>query len=354
MPLFASFRGNETKMNDPQSTESSHNSARYKQIIVRLLLLNASQPKLFSMCELTSFLKSDASSDARRSNFKSSYFIILSGLVAVSFLYKAHPLGSYDGKDTLMDQATPYMQELEDISDATYLPKRFHQDGFGGIYNIGHAPGARAFRHLTTNVPVIIPKSASPNAVESLDEENIRNLRGHYLHDEHRSPFASYLYDRPVEELKKEQEEFEKKLDQVRKEYGAWDFHDHAGKSIRPIPNFEKVPYRDMKNKDFPATSWQMDQRYVTDLISEGKKLIARMRKGLYAEYGWDESKDEKERDDAWNIEISDVRTLVQPGIGWMSTRAFNMLAKKLLHSMITNDEFYFILGGHSAAAGHG
>lgn len=306
------------------------------------------------MCELTSFLKSDASSDSRRSTFKSSYFVILSGLIAVSFLFKVHPISSYGGKDSRIDEITPYMQELKDISDATYSPKRFHQDGFGGIYNIGHAPGARAFRHLSTNVPVIIPKSASPNAVESLDEENIRNLRGHYLHDEHRSPFASYLYDRPVEELKKEQEEFEKKLDQVRKEYGAWDFHDHAGKSIRPIPNFEKVPYRDMKNKDFPATSWQMDQRYVTDLISEGKKLIARMRKGLYAEYGWDESKDEKERDDAWNIEISDAQTPGQPGIGWMSTRAFNMLAKKLLHSMITNDEFYFILGGHSAAAGHG
>jgi hypothetical protein len=109
-----------------------------------------------------------------------------------------------------------------------------------------------------------------------------------------------------------------------------------------------------MKNKDFPATCWQMDQKYVTDLISEGKKLIARMRKGLYAEYGWDDSKDVQERDDAWNIEISETRTQGQPGIGWMSTRAFDMLAKKLLHSMITNDEFYFILGGHSAAAGHG
>lgn len=304
--------------------------------------------------EFTSLLKTDATSDSRLSIMKVFYFMMLSGLVAVS-LYKSPLLSvSNDGKDDLMDLSTPYMHEQNDIADASYSPKRFHQDGFGGIYNIGHAPGARAYRHLATNVPVIIPKSASPNAVESLGEENIRNLRGHYLHDEHRSPFASYLYDRPVEDLKKEQDEYEKKLDQIRKEYGAWDFHDHAGKSIRPIPNFEKVPYRDMKNKDFPATSWQMDQKYVTDLISEGKKLIARMRKGLYAEYGWDDSKDVQERDDAWNIEISETRTQGQPGIGWMSTRAFDMLAKKLLHSMITNDEFYFILGGHSAAAGHG
>lgn len=297
----------------------------------------------------TSLLKSYATSDSRPSIMKISFFMILTGLAAVS-LYVSIPTGSNYGTR----QNTPYILELKDMEDASYSPRRFHQDGFGGIYNIGHAPGARAFRHLATNVPVIIPTSAVPHAVESLSEENIRNLRGHYLHDEHRSPFASYLYDRPAEELKKEQEEFEKKLDQIRKEYGAWDFHDHAGKSIRPIPNFEKVPYRDMKNKDFPATSWQMDQKYVTDLISEGKKLIVRMRKGLYAEYGWDDSKDTQERDDAWNIEISEEKTRGQPGIGWISTRAFNMLAKKLLHAMITNDEFYFILGGHSAAAGHG
>ena len=30
------------------------------------------------------------------------------------------------------------------------------------------------------------------------------------------------------------------------------------------------------------------------------------------------------------------------------------MYARKLLHSMISNDEFYYVMGGHSAAAGHG
>ena len=30
------------------------------------------------------------------------------------------------------------------------------------------------------------------------------------------------------------------------------------------------------------------------------------------------------------------------------------MYSRKLLHAMITNDEFYYVMGGHSAAEGHG
>jgi hypothetical protein len=42
--------------------------------------------------------------------------------------------------------------------------------------------------------------------------------------------------------------------------------------------------------------------------------------------------------------------------LGWalMNRNGFDMYAKKLLHSMMTNDEFYYVMGGHSAAAGHG
>ena len=42
--------------------------------------------------------------------------------------------------------------------------------------------------------------------------------------------------------------------------------------------------------------------------------------------------------------------------LGWalINRNGFDMYAKKLLHSMMTNDEFYYVMGGHSAAAGHG
>jgi hypothetical protein len=41
-------------------------------------------------------------------------------------------------------------------------------------------------------------------------------------------------------------------------------------------------------------------------------------------------------------------------GAAWMHEPSYKALAKKLLNAMITNDHFYVILGGHSAAAGHG
>lgn len=276
-------------------------------------------------------------------------FVAFTGLLAIGCINLWY---FHRGDNAVSDSVLVKNRILPNQTESSfspYQPTRFHQDGFGGIYNLGHNRQLSSYAE-----PVIVPKSATPNAVESLDEENIRNLRGHYLHDEHRSPFASYLYDRTKEELQEEQHEYLKKMETIRKEYGAWDFHDHSGKSIRPIANFDKVPYKDMMNKNFPVNSWQMDQKYVSDFISEGKLLISRMRRGLYAEYGWEAHSEIQKRDEVWNIEVSDAPTPGQTGIGWISTRSFNMLVKKLLHSMITNDEFYFVMGGHSAAAGHG
>ncbi|GFH56469.1 predicted protein [Chaetoceros tenuissimus] len=122
------------------------------------------------------------------------------------------------------------------------LNGKFHQSSFGGILNPNHPAGARARRHLSqTNVSV--PKSPTPNAVQSLSEENIMNLHGHYAHDEHRSPFASFLYNRTKEELEQEQKEYIEKMNQIRQEWGAWDFNDEHPE-IRPIANFDKTLYR--------------------------------------------------------------------------------------------------------------
>jgi len=41
-----------------------------------------------------------------------------------------------------------------------------------------------------------------------------------------------------------------------------------------------------MKNSQFPAKAWQMDKKYVKDFVSEGKKLVHRVREAIYAEYG--------------------------------------------------------------------
>lgn len=203
---------------------------------------------------------------------------------------------------------------------------------------------------------MIIPVSAVKHAIPSLGPDNIINLHGHYVHDEHHSPFASFLYDRPKEELEAEQTAYLQKMEDVRNKWGAWDFHDHATE-IRPIANFDKTEYKDMLNSKFPKKSWQMDESYCKSLMDEGRKLIHRVREGIYAEYGHPtEGLNEEEiqaRNELFKVHITDS----QPrgaGVAWITQQGFDMLTRKLLHGMITNDEFYYIMGGHSAAAGHG
>ena len=234
----------------------------------------------------------------------------------------------------------------------------FHQSGFGGKYNIGHFPDTRSSRrHL-----IQVPQSANPHAIPSVTAQNIENVYGHWYHDEHHSPFASHLYDRSKEELDEEQAKFLKRMDQVRKEWGMWEFRDHQD-SPRPVVNFDKTPYRDMLNREMAFNTWQKDEKYTMGFIAEGKKLVDRVIEGIYAEYGHPTkglSEEEiTERDELFGIQFLNSTTDERPnlgdrGIAYMTDKAFDMLARKLLHSMITNDEFYVVLGGHSAAAGHG
>ena len=253
------------------------------------------------------------------------------------------------------------LDELDDDLKNFYNPTTFHQSGLGGIFNPSHPLGDRN-RRLLAETEITIPKSAVKHAIPSLGRPNIENLYGHYVHDEHHSPFSSYLYQRPKEELEAEQKEYEVKMKKVREEWGAWDFKDES-EQVRPVANFETIPYKDMNNGDFPKNSWQTDQNYVTDFIAEAEKLVDRMIEGIYAEYGHPTKKadgttlsDEEveARNDLFKIHVSDEIDTHRGGFASINKKGMDALARKLLHGMITNDEFYFVLGGHSAAAGHG
>ncbi len=224
---------------------------------------------------------------------------------------------------------------------------KFHQSGFGGIQNVAHPAGAAAHRMMSRS-EVVIPVSAVPHAIPSLGRENIENLHGHYVHDEHHSPFSSFLYDRPKEELEQEQEEYLDRMKKIRKEWGAWDFNDEFT-DVRPIANFDSIPYKDMKNAKFPKHSWQTDEKYVRSLISEGRKLVDRIREGIYAEYGYatkdlkKKKQELKRRDELFKIHITETSEGpgedVELGLAWINQKGFDMLARKLLHGMMTNDE---------------
>lgn len=232
--------------------------------------------------------------------------------------------------------------------------------GFGGIHNVAHPGGAK---HASENPDlysdIIIPTSNVGHAIESLNLPNIINHWGHYVHDEHRSPYASHLYNKTKEFLEEQQTKFVEKMKKVRQEWGVWDFQDEQQ---RPVVDFSKAAYRDLPVSEFPPNAWQSDKNYLDKFLNQATALVDRMQEGIYAEYGWPKMKKDgtertpeeiKEREEAFQIHIEPTDP-PKTGVGTLSQGAFDGLVRKLLHAMVTNDEFYTVLGGHSAAAGHG
>ncbi len=273
--------------------------------------------------------------------------LILTGLIAGASLFAISYKDTPTTATSLPSSSLASSQSAPNVpSNSTPVTTMFHQSGFGGIRNIAHPAGARVHRNRLLsgeggNENVIIPVSAVKHAIPSLAPENIINLHGHYVHDEHHSPFSSFLYDRPQEELEAEQTAYLQKMENVRNKWGAWDFHDDAN-VIRPIANFDSTEYKDMPNSKFPEKSWQMDETYVKSLIGEGRKLIDRIREGIYAEYGHPTEgltgAEIEERNELFKVHIADTAPK-GPGMAWITKKGFDMLSRKLIHSMITNDE---------------
>ena len=295
-----------------------------------------------------------------QSAFSVRNLLLLAGLAVLTFLF-------VDNADVALELIHSQFTSSQIDESAGYRPAPPHAPSFGGENNVGHPGGAKAasegkgvaFRDI------VIPVANFGQASRSLNAENIVNLLGHYLHDEHRSPYASHLYDKSKDELEAEQAQYVAKMDQVREEWGAWSFRDPN--PDRPVANFDRVDYRDLSNADMPNGCWQKDEAYVKDFLKEARALVDRVQEGIYAEYGsplkkadgstlTDEEK--AERSKQWGPKIvreGDESNADHPnGIATLSGAAFDGLVRKLLHALITNDEWYAVLGGHSAAAGHG
>ncbi|KAL3942006.1 MAG: hypothetical protein SGBAC_003718 [Bacillariaceae sp.] len=249
------------------------------------------------------------------------------------------------------------------MEESEFVTHKVHGSTFGGSNNLASPGGAKAAAQLAgvAYEDIIVPVSNVGHATPSLNEANIRNLVGHYMHDEHRSPYSSHLYDKPKEFLEEQQEKHLAKMKRVREEWGAWNMRDPSNKT-RAAANFDKAPYKDLNATKFPDSSWQVDEEYNKEFLKEAKALVKRMTHAIYAEYGWpiksDMTQEEKDRhDELWKIHV-DPMEKGQPrpltGIATLTTAGLDGLVRKLLHAMMTHDEFYVVLAGHSAAAGHG
>jgi len=256
----------------------------------------------------------------------------------------------------------------------------FHDGNtFGNKRNLAHSVGLLQRLVEDGNGATVVEEPSIVRvdglAVESLNALNAANEWGHYAHDEHRSPYSSFLYDQPIEVLKENQAKYEKKMARVRKEWGAWNFSDDGFRDFqsdgaRPVANFSVVAYGDMKNADMPDGCWQKDEAYVRRYLEEAKSLVTRVREGIYAEYGSPlkksdgttlGEKERAERAEKWKIHVipddhpnESSGAGIAKGIAFLHESAMEALVRKLLHAIVTNDYFFAMLAGHSAAAGHG
>ena len=260
----------------------------------------------------------------------------------------------------IMDSAVIYVDD--------HLPTKSnrppHQGSFGGRQ-----------QPLTNWKDEDLPLSNVGQAVPSISVENLDTQTGDYLHDPHRSAFASFLYDQHKEsEIDHEQQAYLDKMEVTTKQWGAWEaptdtFYEKYSVR-RPEPPFDTYPYRDVPLKKFPEHSWQLDETYVASLLQQAKKLLHRVKEGIYIEYGQPTirkdgkkiSKHEMDkRDELFGIitedfsvkkgtavEIGNVH-IAKKGVAYMSETTWDGLVQKLLHAMMTNDVFYVVLVGQGS-----
>lgn len=149
--------------------------------------------------------------------------------------------------------------------------------------------------------------------------------------------------------------------------YGKWHFWD-GDADIRPKGDYcGEYPNRDIPGNDFPENAWQTDAVYVNHLINDAEELLERTIEAIYEEYGLGKSQntdlgkllaDRMKMTHVHKIDFSAAGAKIpgeaQSEGGWTTARSFDGLVLRLLHAIMTNDTFTVVLGGHSAAAGHG
>jgi hypothetical protein len=172
--------------------------------------------------------------------------------------------------------------------------------------------------------------------------------------------------------------------DDARRRDALWDvwheFQDnvHQEDQQRPTHDYcgEYDPiHRDIPTTAFPQQAWQTDAAFMQHLLYQGQRLVTRAQEAILMEYGHGigslpqltHTGVELRRQHMFSWQkLSSLVEVAPPPIGfergsgtrgtggWTTTKSWQGLVRRLLHAMVTNDEFVVVLGGHSAAAGHG
>ena len=158
---------------------------------------------------------------------------------------------------------------------------------------------------------------------------------------------------------------------EIQTKYGKWKFWD-GDEAHRPTRDYcIGYSHCDIPTDQFPDNAWQGDAVFVNHLINDAELLIARAMEAIFAEYGHGkplsaEQMGERMKMFHWDkLDNLDPETNKKPpqkytkhgdrgNGGYTTKRSYEGLVRRLLHAIMTNDSFTVVLGGHSAAAGHG
>jgi|UPI000581A067 hypothetical protein len=153
--------------------------------------------------------------------------------------------------------------------------------------------------------------------------------------------------------------------------WGRWHFWD-GDEDSRPTADYcAEYENRDIPGDEFPDEAWQVDAVFVNHLLNDAEQLLQRAQEAIFTEYGHGkplppEGLAARLKMFAWEkLDLLDPNETPPEGYGgrarnrgsnggWTTESGFDGLVRRLLHAMHTNDQFVVVLGGHSAAAGHG
>ena len=201
------------------------------------------------------------------------------------------------------------------------------------------------------------PNDASPNDVEQQWNTSIAE-----------DDYGAGRYGPKDQIVRLERPLTQNQWDALTKEWGKWSFVDKQA-STRPSPSFmDQFPNRDVPYDQFPKKAWQTDPVYLKDFLDEGLALVDRAMEAILAEYGSGKKHRpnldlERRQNITFGIRWTNLtmttnlgypKGMLPPNGGWTTPKSFDGLVRRVLHAIMTQDTFTFILSGHSAAAGHG
>jgi hypothetical protein len=153
-------------------------------------------------------------------------------------------------------------------------------------------------------------------------------------------------------------------------QWGSWTFVDVEGVDRPHDDYYAQYPSRDVPRSEFPPGAWQTDADFLKDFLPQARALVKRAMEGILAEYGHgtkqEPDRSMEERSEMFSVSVSNDTSQkeytakesegkgTRDAGGYMNERAYSGLVRRLLHAIMTEDTFRVVLGGHSAAAGHG